>query len=221
MSTTERESIQNLLEKARKVLEDTGETIDRLTVTLEPIERSLALREFQSRTKLDPGESRVVLCIEEELAVSKPFRKALSKLDSKKPTLVKIPEETASRMTTLTVARMIPSEVLSKEEGQVIVANIQKEYMLKPLERAKTVILGERYYLDSGGVILGLANAMKKLNLNVLTDNGLRGGGALTYELVRTLRDRPLSSVVELTLSCSVSENTDALQRLVEALLSL
>ena len=124
-------------------------------------------------------------------------------------------------MTTLTVARMIPSEVLAKEEGQVIVANIQKEYMLKPLERSKTVILGERYYLDSGNVILGLTNAMKKLNLNVLTDNGLRGGGALTYELVKTLQDRPLSSVVELTLSCSVSENTDALYRLVEALLSL
>lgn len=179
------------------------------------------LKEFKTRTVLDPGESKVVLCLEEELAISKAFSKALSKMDGKKPTLVKIPEESNSRLTNLTVARMIPSEVLAKEDGQVIVVNVQKERMLKHLENSRTVIIGDRYSLQYKDTVQRLSKALQKLEISVITDIGLHGGGSLTFELVRTLGMRPKSTVLEMTLSCSVADNSESLRRIIEALLSL
>ena len=177
--------------------------------------------DVKTRTVLDPGESKVVLCLEEELAASKSFAKALSKMEGKKPTLVKIPDESNTKLTNLTVAHMIPSEVLANEEGQVIVVNLQKERMLRHLEDSKTVIIGERYILNSGDTVQRLAEALESLEISVLLDVGLHGGGSLTYELVRALKERPQSTVAEITLSYSIAENSDALRRIIQALLSL
>lgn len=215
------EQVEKQLQRAKEILSRTGDTIDRIKTVLQPTEQNLLLREFKTRTILDPGASKVVLCIEEELAISKSFTKALSKMEGKKPTLVKIPEESNSRLTNLTVARMIPSEVLAKEEGQVIVVNIQKERMLKHLENSRTLIIGDRYFLTYGDTVRRLHQALAKLEISVYYDTGLHGGGSLTYELVRTLGKRPKSTVLEITLSYSVADNSEALRRLVEALLSL
>jgi len=213
--------IEKQLIRAKEILLQTEGTISRIKEALYPTEQNLLRREFKTRTVLDPGESKVVLCLEEELAASKSFIKALSKLEGKKPTLVKIPEESNTKLTNLTVARMIPSEVLANEEGQVIVVNIQKERMLKHLEDSKSVIIGERYLLDYNDTIQRLTDALEKMEISVLTDVGLHGGSSLTYELARTLKERPQSTVAEITLSCSIADNSDALRRIIEALLSL
>ena len=221
MSLQSSEQLEKELQRAKQILIETGDTISRIKTFLQPTEQALMLKEFKTRTVLDPGESKVVLCLEEELAVSKSFSKALSKMDGKKPTLVKIPDESNSRMTNLTVARMIPTEVLAKEDGQVIVANIQKERMLKHLENERTVVIGNRYVLDYNGTIKRLNESLQKLEISVYEDMGLHGGGSLTYELVRTLGKRPQSTVLEITLSCSVADNSESLRRIIEALLSL
>jgi len=221
VGTSNTEAIQAQLQRAKKSLRETGETIDRLIKILEPTEKALMQREFQTRAVLDPGEARVVLCLEEELAASRSFKKAISKLDTKKPTLVRIPEDKTSRFTNLTVAKMIPSEVLSKSEGRVLVVNIQRELMLKQLENSKAVIVGQRYFLDSSNDIARVFQTFESQNVDAHYDFGLYGGGALTYELVRTLKNRPKSTVFELTLSKSVAENTNILLRIIESLLSL
>ena len=215
------ESLQDQLERAKRFLEQTGETVERLSTILEPTEQMLMRKEFQTRTVLDPGEAKVVLCLEEELASSRSFRKAISKLTMKKPTMVKIPEDRNSRLTNLTVARMIPAEVLAKSEGQVLVVNLQRELMLKHLENAKTVVLGQRYYLSSIDAMHKLSQTLESQGVTVLTDYGLYGGSVLTYELVRTLKERPQSTVLEITLSKSVAENTNLLKRVLESLMSL
>ncbi|MFW9919616.1 MAG: hypothetical protein ACFFED_08455 [Candidatus Thorarchaeota archaeon] len=221
MSLQSSERIEKQLQRAKNILIQTEDTIGRIKTSLQPTEQSLMLKEFKTRTVLDPGESKVVLCLEEELAISKAFSKALSKMDGKKPTLVKIPEESNSRLTNLTVARMIPSEVLAKEDGQVIVVNVQKERMLKHLENSRTVIIGDRYSLQYKDTVQRLSKALQKLEISVITDIGLHGGGSLTFELVRTLGMRPKSTVLEMTLSCSVADNSESLRRIIEALLSL
>ncbi|MFW9931872.1 MAG: hypothetical protein ACFFDR_04380 [Candidatus Thorarchaeota archaeon] len=219
MSLQSSERIEKQLQRAKNILIQTEDTIGRIKTSLQPTEQSLMLKEFKTRTVLDPGESKVVLCLEEELAISKAFSKALSKMDGKKPTLVKIPEESNSRLTNLTVARMIPSEVLAKEDGQVIVVNVQKERMLKHLENSRTVIIGDRYSLQYKDTVQRLSKALQKLEISVITDIGLHGGGSLTFELVRTLGMRPKSTVLEMTLSCSVADNSESLRRIIEALL--
>jgi len=221
VGTSSTESFQKQLQRAKRNLKVTGEVIDRLIAILEPTEQALMKREFQSATVLDPGVSKVVLCLEDELAESRAFKKALSKLDLKKPTLVKIPEDSSSRRMNLTVARMIPSEVLANSEGSVLVVNLQKELMLKQLENEKAVILGTRFNLDSDNMISKIVQILEGQGVNVLNDDGLYGGGALTYELVKTMQHRPQSSVLELTLCKSVSDNTNILQRIINSLLSL
>ncbi|MDF1540415.1 MAG: hypothetical protein P1Q69_16085 [Candidatus Thorarchaeota archaeon] len=221
MGASNSESLQEQLKRAKKTLERTGKSVDRLIAVLEPTEQMLMRKEFQTRTVLDPGQAKVVLCLEEELASSKSFRKAISKLSMTKPTLVKIPEDRNSRLTNLTVARMIPVEVLTKSEGQVLVVNLQRELMLKQLEQTKSVVLGQRYYLNSNDAIVRLSAALESQGINVLEDQGLYGGSVLTYELVRTLEGRPQSTVLEITLSKSVAENTNILKRVLESLLSL
>jgi hypothetical protein len=221
LGTSSNDSLQKQLIRAKKDLQETGKVLDRLIKVIEPTEQTLLRREFQSRTVLDPGQSKVVLCLEDELAESRSFRKALSKMDVKKPTLVKIPEDRTSRRTNLTVARMIPTEVLANSEGSVLVVNVQKELMLKQLENDKVVIIGSRYYHDSDDMVNQIEQTLKSQGVNVLSDKGLYGGGALTYELVRTMQKRPQSTVVELTLSKSVADNTNILRRILESLLSL
>ncbi|MFW9953500.1 MAG: hypothetical protein ACFFD3_03025 [Candidatus Thorarchaeota archaeon] len=221
MGISQKDSLQTELHRASRILKQTRETVDRIITILEPTERALLKRDFQSKTVLDPGESKVVLCLEEELAESKAFRKAISKLEVKKPTLVKIPGAIHSRQTNLTVAKMIPAEVLARFEGPVLVINLQKELMLKQLENTRSVIIGKRYFLESENVIEKLTNALQVHRINVNIDYGLNGGGSLTYELVKTLENRTNSSVLELTLSKSISENTDTLRRVIESLLSL
>lgn len=221
MGTSSIDSFHQQLLRAKKTLGNTGKVLDRLVAILEPAEQALMRREFQSKTILDPGQSKVVLCLEDELAESRSFRKALSKLDVKKPTLVKIPDDSTSRRTNLTVAKMIPSEVLANSEGHVLVVNMQKELMLKQLESTKAVVIGTRYYLDFDNIISKIEQTLQSLGVHVLTDNGLYGGGALTYELVRTMQQRPQSTVAELTLCKSVADNTNVLRRILESLLSL
>lgn len=221
MVVSNNRSLHEQLARAKKTLERTGETVDRLIAILEPTERMLMRREFQTRTVLDPGEAKVVLCLEEELASSRSFKKAVSKLEIKKPTLVKIPEDRNSRLTNLTVARMIPAEVLAKSEGQVLVVNLQRELMLKQLENSKAVVIGKRYYLDSNNTLQRLGQTMESLGLGFIYDYGLYGGSVLTYELVRTLQERPQSTAIEMTLCRSVAENTNLLKRVLESLLSL
>jgi hypothetical protein len=221
LGTSSTESFQKQLQRAKKTLKTTGEVIDRLVAILEPTEQVLMRRDFESSTVLDPGESKVVLCIEDELADSRSFRKALSKLDVKKPTLVKIPEDGSTRRTNLTVATMIPSEVLANAEGSVLVVNMQRELMLKQLENDKAVIIGTRFYLNSDNMFEKVMQTLRSQGINTLIDDGLYGGGALTFELVRTMRQRPQSTVVELTLCKSVADNTNILRRILESLLSL
>ena len=221
MNSATSNQIEKQLIRAKEILLQTEDVLSRIRSSLHPTEQNLMRREFKTRTVLDPGESKVVLCLEEELAASKSFAKALSKMEGKKPTLVKIPDESNTKLTNLTVAHMIPSEVLANEEGQVIVVNLQKERMLRHLEDSKTVIIGERYILNSGDTVQRLAEALESLEISVLLDVGLHGGGSLTYELVRALKERPQSTVAEITLSYSIAENSDALRRIIQALLSL
>ncbi len=213
--------LQEQLERAKKSLKRTGESVEKLIAVLEPTEQMLMRREFQTRTELDPGEGKVVLCLEEELASSRTFRKAISKLSMKKPTLVKIPEDRNSRLTNLSVARMIPTEVLTKSQGYVLVVNLQRELMLKQLEQVKAIVLGRRYYLNSNDTMQRLSQTLESQGVHVFEDQGLYGGSVLTYELVRTLEARPQSTVLEITLSRSVAENTNLLKRILESLLSL
>jgi len=221
LDTSSNDSLQKQLIRAKQSLQQTSDVLEKFITILEPTEQTLMRREFQSRTVLDPGHSKVVLCLEDELAESRSFRKALSKMDVKKPTLVKIPEDRTSRRTNLTVARMIPTEVLANSEGSVLVVNVQKELMLKQLENDKVVIIGTRYFHDSDNMIDQIEQTFKSQGVNVLPDNGLYGGGALTYELVRTMQERPQSTVVEITLCKSVADNTNILKRILESLLSL
>jgi hypothetical protein len=221
VGTSNNDPFQKQLLRAKKNLQHTGEVLDRVIAILEPTEQTLLRREFQSRTVLDPGQSKVVLCLEDELAESRSFRKALSKMDVKRPTLVKIPEDNTSRRTNLTVARMIPTEVLANSEGSVLVINLQKELMLKQLENEKAVIIGTRFYLNNDNMFQQITQILKTQGVNVLSDKGIYGGGALTYELVKTMQQRPQSVVAEITLSRSVAENTNILRRLLESLLSL
>ncbi len=221
MSAKALRQIEKQLHRAISLLMHTQDTLFRITESLRPTEQALIRKEFETKTVVDRGESKVVLCLEEELASSKAFKKALSKIGKRKPTLVRIPEKSDSHLTNLTIARMIPSDVLASENGSVVIANIQKEKMLKHLEDKKAVIIGTRYLLDDKSTIGKLSESFVEKNMTVYTDNGLNGGGQLTYELVRTLEHRLNTSVVEITLSCSVAENSGMLEKVLQSLLSL
>ncbi|MHA1480106.1 MAG: hypothetical protein ACTSQZ_01610, partial [Candidatus Thorarchaeota archaeon] len=95
------------------------------------------------------------------------------------------------------------------------IINLQNALMISFREKDEVIIIGKRYIQDENEMLRKFENQFRGVGFHFVSDQGLFGGGALTYELTQSFQE---ITIIEITLSQSFIEDESNIHRLLEIL---
>jgi hypothetical protein len=211
------------LERAKQVIEKLWEVVSNLDNLLEPIERELAIKDFDSDGEFARTTAKGFILVPHS-GEDDPIIEALewtNKREKKTPSIIRISEVNEDSDTVWKTVSMFESEVMQQENSEHLVINLRWSKMPEPLEAKKTAVIGRRYILGKEEDITYIQERLTKLGLDVVDDSGEFGGGPVVYEFVRLLGSKSSSIVMELTISESVVKDKMLVSQILELISTL
>lgn len=212
-------SILKELERAERILDNLLQQLSSLYANLEPMESVLRVDDFSSSGMIIPGTKTGIVCALTADIKGDPIYKALESLKGKGlrlPAIIKGSDRTEASETCDSIMKIIKAQFEHKITRFIV--NLRWSSLPALIENDNVVIMGTRYLHGETQDIMRIKNRLKKLNLEVLEDNGEFGGGLLTYKLTNFAKEVDNTTVLELTLSSALSENATMIAKILEAI---
>ncbi|MHA2206764.1 MAG: hypothetical protein ACXABC_12960 [Candidatus Thorarchaeota archaeon] len=216
--SSSKSEIAKELERAKQVIERLWEVVSNLDNLLEPIERELAIKDFDPDGDFAKTAAKGFILVPHS-GEDDPIIKVLEwtkESEKKTPSIIRINEMNEDTDTVWKTVSMFESEVMKQENREHLIINLRWSKMPEPLEAKKTVVIGKRYILGKEEDISYIQERLTQLGLYVVDDTGEFGGGPVVYEFVRLLGNKSSSVVMELTISESVIKDKVLVSQILE-----
>ncbi len=212
-------SLLQELERAEIVLNKLLKKISDVSNFLRPIEHSLRTEEFSSSGSYVPGTSNGIVCVLSSLIKGDPLSSSLDLIRGrglKLPSIIKGSDRSETKSTCDSILKIIEG----KPGGTAIdyVINLRWANLPSILNDANVVVIGERYNYGKKEAMKKLHIRFKKLDFQILEDEGQFGGGPLTYRLAKLARKLGNMTILEITLSHDIAENHERVAEILESL---
>jgi len=212
-------SLLKELERAESVLDSLLQQLLRLYDNLEPVESNLRVNDFSLGGMIIPGSLTEIVCALTADLKGDPIYNALESLKGKGlklPTIIKGSDRSETPVTCDSIMKIINAKFNLKKTRFIV--NLRWSSLPSSVDYDNVVILGTRFFQGNTREITRFKNSLKELNLDVFEDDGEFGGGLLTYRLTNFAKDVDSIKVLELTLSSALSEKTEKVGEILEAI---
>jgi len=208
------QSIVADIERAKHVLKQLESILEKLNVSLEYEENILYRRDLESDTISDYS-SRVVILYSEALATHPTFIRMISKFKSVQSNYIQVDDSMESQLACRKIVKSIAARFSGAPNPPRCIINLQSAQMIPFREKEQVIIIGKRYIQFEKDVLRKFENQFRGVGFHFVSDQGLFGGGALTYELAQSFHE---ITIIEITLSQSFIEDESNVHRLLEIL---
>ena len=212
-------SILKELERAERVLDNLLKQILSLYTNLEPMESDLRVDDFSSSGMFVPGVATGIVCALTADIKGDPIYRVLESLKGKGlklPAIIKGSDRSEASETCDSIMKIIKAQFNLKTTRLIV--NLRWSSSPAIIENDNVVIIGTRYLHGNMQEIMRFKNRLKELKLEVFDDNGEFGGGLLTYKLTNFAREVDNITVLEITLSSTLSENATMVAEILKAI---
>ncbi|MCF2136140.1 MAG: hypothetical protein K9W43_02780 [Candidatus Thorarchaeota archaeon] len=111
---------------------------------------------------------------------------------------------------------VITARLKTEKTGSFVIV-LTWDVLIPPLEKARAVILGRRYFYDPTSIVSTLVARLSKKGIMIETDEHQYGGSSITYNLCHELEQSDVA-VCEITVSESFAKDKKKVASLIEAL---
>ncbi len=203
------------LEKAKSVVKQLEAVLVKLNVSLEFEENTLYRRDMSSDATRE-STTGVVVLFSETLSNSQTFISVLStKSSAVESNYIQVDDIMESQLTCRKIIRSLSVKFRNSPTPLNCIINLQCVQMIPPREEEQVIVIGKLYFQDVKEIIQKYEDQFRGLGFHFVYDQGQFGGGVLTYELIQSF---PESTIFEITLSQSFTEDESNMHRLLDIL---
>jgi hypothetical protein len=213
------------LEGAKKILDGLKGTISRLRAGLDPIERTLRVRDLSKASSVIAGMPGVYVIMPTALCTDDPLGATLESMtmDQKdNPNLIKLEDSSESEETCRALNRIIEAEQLRFESegfrGPRALVVLRWSNMSEQFNKSPIAVVGKRYRIATGKQVIEFEKTLEKCGIKVYQDVGEFGGGPITYHLSRYFSDQKNMFVIQITISRTLAEDGNQIQKILKCL---
>lgn len=208
------QSIVTDIERAKHVLKQLESILEKLNESLAFEENRLYRGDLKSDA-ISGDSSRVIILLSEALTTHPTFIKMLSNFRAVQSNYIQVDDSLESQLTCRKIVKSISARFSDTPNPPRCIVNLQSALMIPFREKDQVIVIGNRYLQDENEILRKFETQFRGVGFHFVSDQGLFGGGVLTYELARSFQE---ITIIEITLSHSFIEDEYNIHRLLEIL---
>ena len=218
MSSANERHLLAEIEKTEKVLEGLFQKISKVNEYLGPLEHTLRSEDLSSTGSFIPGMSEGIVCVLSAIIKGDPLANSISSITGKGrkfPSIIKGSDRSETKSTCDSILKIVEGNPGGLPISFVI--NLRWANLPSSINSNKILVLGKRYIHDQRRNLKKLSERYEEMGIEVLEDRGQFGGGLLTFKLANLARKLQTMSVIEITLSRHLAEDSKRVAEILES----
>ena len=227
-NSTAPDEMTKSLEETKKILVELRGRISRIKERLDPIERTLRVREFSHESSVLAGTSHVYVILPTALCDNDPIGNSIreTELDNDdRPTMVQLRDPTESEKTCRAINRIIEADLLRFERegnlGPRSLVIMRWSEMSEDLGNKSQIIIGRRYFQATTEQGIKFNEAIEECGIGVVDDIGEFGGGPLVFHLARNFSGLHHMFIIQISISRKMAADAAMIQKILKCLATI